>query len=226
MSPALEAAVRGLAIDFDGVVADSMPAQARAWSRTAEEVLGEDLPPEEVKEVRQLLLRNLFAGKAGERMFDGVPVSARHQRALRHHKDEIWKEIRNDTPLVDGTADVLPRLAERFPLAVATTAPRPYVTAVLRREGLLDLFRAVVTDADVPRPKPAPDMLREIGRRLDVELPHLAMVGDSATDARLARAAGCPFVLFVCHEGPEAIEEPAHRDLRVEGWDELAAALP
>ena len=59
-------------------------------------------------------------------------------------------------------------LAERWPLAVASSANRPLIDLVLELTGMAGLFRATVSSEEVPRGKPEPDVYIEAARRLDV----------------------------------------------------------
>jgi phosphoglycolate phosphatase-like HAD superfamily hydrolase len=139
---------------------------------------------------------------------------------LRTHKDSLWEARAAGVPLMPFGAEVLGSLTARFPLAVATTARWDFVNAILSRETLSHVFAAVVTNADVPRPKPAPDMLERISRNLGVPACEIAMVGDTAFDRRMAEAAGSPFLWF----GPHALARPAEGDgfPVVADWSTLA----
>ena len=83
--------------------------------------------------------------------------------------------------------DVLSRLADRLPLAIVTGRPREEAEWFLDKEGLTDLFRAVVCMEDGPlKPDPAP--VRAAASRLGAE--RTWMVGDTPDDIRAAAAAG------------------------------------
>ncbi len=178
-----------LALDFDGVIVDSMPEQERAWREAARRTaLG--------RENERVLIENLYAGKARERMFDDLDLPEATRRALRLVKDTAWHACRLDVALMSGAQEVLPRLSRLMPLGIATTAEREYVEVVLEREGLLGCIGHVVTDMDVANPKPAPDMLKELASRFGVGTGALCMVGDSQSDEAMSRAAGCRFIRF------------------------------
>jgi len=83
--------------------------------------------------------------------------------------------------------DVLSRMADRLPLAIVTGRPREEAEWFLDKEGLSDLFRAVVCMEDGPlKPDPAP--VREAASRLGVQ--RTWMVGDTPDDIRAAVGAG------------------------------------
>lgn len=216
--PGDDLAAEGLAIDFDGVIADSMAAQEKIWRRVSRSFLGPETSVEEQ------LVRNLYAGHAGERMFEGVELTPDIRDRLRQEKDDAWEEHRSETPLLDGAREGLRQLGSRYPMAVATTADRAYVTAVLDREDLTREFEDLVTDADVERGKPAPDMLERIAQSLGVRLERLCMIGDSVTDAQMAEAAGSCFVLLTERSGrSDGAANTA--DAVVDSWSQLLELL-
>ena len=76
-------------------------------------------------------------------------------------------------------------------LAVVTNKPRTFTEALLAKLGILELFAAVVAGDDGVARKPAGDMLIAACERMGT-VPHdTLMLGDSETDVRAARAAGC-----------------------------------
>ena len=61
---------------------------------------------------------------------------------------------------------------------------------LLDKNGVTRFINTIVTNNDVPRPKPAPDALLECCRRLLVEPLHTLFVGDTGVDIRAGKAAG------------------------------------
>ena len=95
-----------------------------------------------------------------------------------------------ELPLIPGARDAVERMADRFPLGLASSSNRPLIAAVLELSGLAPLFRAAVSSEEVPRGKPAPDVYVEAARRLDVPPERCAAVEDSHSGIRSAKAAG------------------------------------
>lgn len=210
--------LRVLAFDFDGVISDSMPPQDECWQKAVEDVLGPGAEAE-----RAQIRKNLFEGKAGEQMFANVAVSAEVSRRLRIAKDKLWDAIALQTPLMTGCVGSLTRLATRYNLAIATTAKRPYVEHLLDREKVQNLFKVVVTNADVKNPKPAPDMLLHIAAQLKSPISEICMTGDSASDFEMAKRAEVVFVWFKSnHEAPAL---PVGTDRIVRSWQEFETQL-
>jgi phosphoglycolate phosphatase len=83
------------------------------------------------------------------------------------------------------------RAAQRK-LAVATNKPRAFTETLLAKLGIVESFTAIVAGDDGVARKPAGDMLAAACERMGTRPQHTLMLGDSETDVRAARAAGCP----------------------------------
>ena len=89
----------------------------------------------------------------------GVPmepaeISAAVVEGLKAH-------YRRRVPLLPHAVETVRALAERWPLAVASSANRPLIDLVLELTGMAGLFRATVSSEEVPRGKPEPDVYIE-----------------------------------------------------------------
>ncbi len=192
--------IRAIAFDFDGVVVDSMPVHWSCWRDALETVLGA-----QAGRHHDAIRRNLFSGRAGPSMFEGTVIPDEARGALRTRKDALWLERAAAVPLMPHAAEALATLCSRYPLAIATTARRTFVTGILSRENVSAVFSVVVTNADVSRPKPAPEMLLRIAGDLALPASEIAMVGDTAFDRQMADAAGSPFLWFETDPLPRSV---------------------
>lgn len=107
-------------------------------------------------------------------------------------------DYRDFVPLMvesDGLKPSLSRLAQIYPLAVATNRGSS-MQDVLAHFELDHHFASVVTSRDVAEPKPAPDMLQLAARRLGAEVGACLFIGDSELDRRAAEAAKMPFIAY------------------------------
>jgi HAD superfamily hydrolase (TIGR01509 family) len=99
-----------------------------------------------------------------------------------------------------GRVELLPGAPEmvaaaaRVPIAVASSAPRRLIAAVLEFTGLLPHFTAFVSSEEVARGKPSPDVYLEAARRIGVPATACAGVEDSSNGIRAAAAAGMTVV--------------------------------
>ena len=92
--------------------------------------------------------------------------------------------------LYDGAAETLDRLrANGWKIAMATGKSRRGVETVIRSHGWADLFDSTHCSDDGPG-KPHPAMLLEAMKAIGVGRERTLMVGDTAHDMRMAKAAG------------------------------------
>lgn len=89
-----------------------------------------------------------------------------------------------------GAADLVAAVAARAPVALASSAPRRLIDAVLESTGLLPYFIATVSSEEVPRGKPDPGVYQEAARRLRREPTQCLGVEDSSNGIKSALAAG------------------------------------
>ncbi len=97
---------------------------------------------------------------------------------------------RTQLPLVPGARDAVARLAERWPLALASSSNRELIDEALLAGGLAEFFRVTVSSEEVERGKPAPDVYLEATHRLRVGPASTAAIEDSRSGILSATAAG------------------------------------
>ncbi len=97
-----------------------------------------------------------------------------------------------------GIVQLLARLQPHYRVALATNRTVS-ATDVLRHFRLDDYFHLVVTAADVPRPKPHPDIMEKILDHFRVAPRKVLFVGDSSLDQQMAKATG---TLFAAYRNP------------------------
>ncbi len=176
-------AIRAVLFDLDGVLVDSQEVWFAVLCAVAH-----DLGRPAVS--RADFLAGWGQGIAAdvERFFPGrtvAEIERRYDEAFAKHLDRLCFD-----PV--GPA-VLAELARRRVLtALITNTPGPLARAILARGGLA--LDAVVGGTDVPRGKPAPDMVLRACAELGVAPERAVVVGDTDYDRAAAAAAGVAFV--------------------------------
>jgi HAD superfamily hydrolase (TIGR01509 family) len=132
-------------------------------------------------------------------------------------------EYQAHLPLLPGAVESVRSLSARWPLAVASSAPKSLIEAVLDASALRPAFAAAVSSEEVTRGKPAPDVYLEATRRLGVPPAASAAVEDSANGLRSAAAAGLTVIAVPRPEYPPA--EDAIKQARVV-LDSLTSLTP
>jgi HAD superfamily hydrolase (TIGR01509 family) len=135
--------------------------------------------------------------------------------------ERMEERYRDALPVIDGAVDAVRRMAERWPLGLASSSNRPLIDLVLERMGVADLFRATISSEEVERGKPAPDVYLEAARRLGVPPERAAAVEDSASGIRAAKAAGLRVVAIPNRHFPPGDDVLALADVRLDSLAEL-----
>ncbi|WP_190085307.1 HAD family hydrolase [Streptomyces longisporoflavus] len=170
--------IQGLALDWDGTLADTHQARHHAQARSPYHV---ELPaPRDrhaglpIPDLIALLPKPVPAAQVR------TPSS---QLLLRHLQSGRLRPI----PITLA----LPRQARTasLPCAIASRARRPLATAGLSALGLLNAFQAIVTAEDVAPGKPAPEVYLQAAHRIGVPAPHCPSVDDAPAGIDAARAA-------------------------------------
>jgi HAD superfamily hydrolase (TIGR01509 family) len=107
-------------------------------------------------------------------------------------------------PTIAGAVEAVLRIAQRWPVAVASSAHREVIDVALSATGLGGIIRIVVSSDDVEHGKPSPDVYLEAARQLGVAPEACLVVEDSINGVRAGSAAGMTVVLV-----PNAALPPA-----------------
>jgi HAD superfamily hydrolase (TIGR01509 family) len=184
--------VSGVVLDLDGVIVDSEHLWEQSWAarctRRGVAWTIEDTatcqgmsPPEWAR---------YLAGKLGKL---GEPHAARQieDECVGHVVDAIRD---GHAPLLIGAWDLIRRVGAHVPLALASSAARRVIDAVLSHHRIGERFEATVSSEEVPRGKPSPDVYTEAARRIGVRVDNGIAVEDSSNGIRAAHAAGLSVV--------------------------------
>jgi HAD superfamily hydrolase (TIGR01509 family) len=128
---------------------------------------------------------------------------------------------REELPLIPGAPEAVKRLAERWPLGLASSSNRELVDLVLELAGLAPHFGATVSSEEVAHGKPQPDVYLEAARRLGVDPKACAAVEDSRNGILSARHAGMRVVALPNRRYPPDADALAEADAILDSPDEL-----
>jgi 5-deoxy-5-amino-3-dehydroquinate synthase len=169
----------GIVFDLDGVLIDSFSVMREAFLIAYAEVVGNDRPPFEE-----------YSTHLGRYFPDimrimGLPLEM--EAPFVRESERLAHLVR----VHDGVREVVSALrGAGHRLAVATGKSGPRARSLLDRLGLIDQFDVVIGSDEVPRPKPAGDIVLHALSVLEVEAEDAMMIGDAVTDLASARAAG------------------------------------
>lgn len=176
--------LRGVIFDFDGVIVDSHPAHLRAW-RTLFESMGREASDQQLQFVlegskREDILRHFLGDLTPQQI-----------REYGERKDALFRDLFSDVEVMAGIRFLLDELRSlQIPSAVASSASRGRVEAMLDQLALRACFRFVVTGDDVEKSKPDPAIFHLAARGLKVEPEEIVVCEDSVAGIRGAKTAG------------------------------------
>lgn len=177
--------------DMDGVLID-----ARDWHfRALNEALG------------------IFGAELSEEEhaahFDGLPTRVKLERLteqgrLPQHVQAIVNSVKQERTLRTAARLCFPRIehllaiswlqARGLKVGVATNSIRASAEAMLGYAGILPALDCLVTNEDVERAKPFPDIYLRATRQLSVAPSNTLVVEDLAVGVAAAEAAGCEVI--------------------------------
>jgi phosphoglycolate phosphatase len=192
-------AVSAIAFDLDGTLLDTVEDLAAAVNAMLAERGLAPLPTSAVRDMigkgMPTLVRRALA--RASRTLPEALGDAELAGALARYQAHYAACLGRETRPFPGLVQALDRLAAMgFPLAVITNKASRFVQPHLERAGIAHRFAVVVGGDDLPAKKPDPAQLLHVAAALGVPAGRLLMIGDSANDARAARAAGCPVLLL------------------------------
>ena len=187
-------AIAALALDFDGVVVESVELKNRAFGE-----LFRDTHPEHVEAIVAFQMAN-----GGLSRFDkfpliyerilGLPFPEGESERLDRRLTELVYGSVATCPFVPGARDLIERAARAVPVYVASATPEEEIRNLVEARGLARFVRAAYGS-----PVPKADNLVRIARELGVDPGAILFVGDTVSDQQAARASGVRFVGRVAH---------------------------
>jgi len=153
--------------------------------------------------------------------WDEAEVDAQFPHLLQYYGENIDVF----TKLYDGVERALDQLADAgLGLGICTNKPEGLAETLLAKLNIRDRFGAMLGADTLTVRKPDPEHLFETVRRLGGNPAQTALIGDTMTDRKTARAAGVPCVLVTF--GPAARDVVAMEpDALLDHYDDLAKVL-
>jgi HAD superfamily hydrolase (TIGR01509 family) len=153
----------------------------------------------------------------------GVPLEPEEisDRVVAHVLETYAERL----PLIPGAEEAVARIAERWPLALASSSNKPVIERVMETSGWGDVFKTWVSSEEVARGKPAPDVFLEAARRLQVNPRDAAGIEDSHNGILAAKAAGLRVIAIPNNEFPPGDDALRAADVVLASLDELTPAV-
>jgi HAD superfamily hydrolase (TIGR01509 family) len=196
--------ITAVVFDLDGVLVDSEP----VWEQVRRDLVAErggHWAPD-----AQRRIMGMSTPEWARYLSDDLGVGLPPEQVAALVIDRMTARYREHVPLMDGAVDAVHRIAARWPLAVASSAPATLIETVLQSAGLRSCFTVVMSTEQVAHGKPAPDIYLAVTAALGCPPPECAAVEDSANGLRSAAAAGLRVIAIPQPEyppGPDALAQ-------------------
>lgn len=177
--------IHAILFDLDGTLLDSMQmwedVDRRFLSRygiTPPEGLAEEIKPLSINEASEYFVRRFLLPCTPDEVTNQIEEIAA-------------EEYRAHLPLKDGVTELLDRAdALEIPYAIVTATYQSLAESALRRLGIYDRFRFILTCTEVDAAKTSPKIYLEAARRLGAEVQSCLVAEDSLYCINTANRAG------------------------------------
>jgi HAD superfamily hydrolase (TIGR01509 family) len=211
--------IEAVVFDLDGIIIDSEHVWDEVRQQLAEERGGrwnEDASRD---------MMGMSSIEWSRYMRDVVGLTEEPEEISAEVVRRLEERYRRELPLIAGAELAVDRLAERWPLALASSSNRELIDLVLESSGLGRHFKASVSSEEVARGKPAPDVFLEAARRLGVEPARCAAVEDSENGILAAKAAGMRTIAIPNPQYPPHEDALAVADVVLATVEDLTPAV-
>jgi HAD superfamily hydrolase (TIGR01509 family) len=176
--------IAAVVFDLDGVLIDSEP----VWERVRRDLVAERggyWAPDAQRKLMGMSTQE-WARYLSEDLGVGLPPAEVASLVI----DRMAAGYREHLPLLPGAVEAVHRLAARWPLGLASSAPAALIDTVLESSGLRPYFQVSMSTEQVPHGKPAPDIYLAVTSQMGYSAPDCAAIEDSSNGLRSAAAAG------------------------------------
>ena len=208
--------MKAVIFDVDGTLVDSVDLHARAWQEAFAH-FGHAVPYARVRSQ---------IGKGGDQLMpvflSQAELEAEGEALEKYRGDWFRKNCLPQVRAFPRVRDLFQRLlADRWRIALASSAKEDELKAYKEICGVSDLLDAETSSDDAEKSKPQPDIFEAAAKRLKVPPAECVVIGDSPYDAEAARRAGIAALGFLSGGFPSADLKAAGFVTLYRGADDL-----
>ena len=172
---------RAILFDMDGVLVDSLD----SWLSALNSAL-------KAYNYKQISKDEFLEKYWGHDLYDNIermnlPVE------VGRFCNNVYGEQIGRIKIYTETKDTLQKLIN-YKKAIITNTPKDCAVQILKRFDIEKYFKFVVTSDDVSMAKPSPEIVLKACERLNVDPEDVVLIGDTDSDVKAGRAAGCKVV--------------------------------
>ncbi|MGW1346176.1 HAD family hydrolase [Kribbella sp. NPDC002412] len=211
--------VQAVVFDLDGVLVDSEP----LWDEVRRAVVadaGRAWPTDATQ-----ALQGMSTPEWSAYLVDVIGVPGRPQDVAAMVIDAMVARYRKNLPLLPGAIEAVERLANHWPLGLASSSPRQLIATVLDSADLTSRFQVTVSTEEVTAGKPSPAVYNDVVRRLTADASRVVAIEDSSNGLRSASAAGVRVIAIPNPTYPPQPDALALASTVVASLDDVTQAL-
>ena len=178
--------IKGIIFDLDGTLIDSM----KVWFDVDRKLLRENgitTPSESVSEQ----VRTMSIEQSSRFFIEELGLKLTQEQIIARIEELVRIEYEQNIPLKPHVEEILGHLDEKgIPYGIATATYKSLAEAVLKRLGIFERFRFVLTDVDYPRGKRFPEIFLGAAERLGTIPEETLVIEDSLHCIETAVRAG------------------------------------
>lgn len=178
--------IKGVIFDLDGTLIDSM----KIWTKIDRKLLRENgvenIPPDISDRVRKMTIE-----ESAQYFIDEFRLECTNEYIIKRIEELVRMEYEENIPLKPYAAEFLDYLNEKkIPYGVATATYKGLAEAVLKRCGIWEQMRFLLTEVEYPLGKKFPDIFLGGAEMLGLEPEEVLVVEDSLHCIETAAKAG------------------------------------
>ncbi len=175
--------IKLIIFDLDGLLVDSQSLQYEAYGKVFSQY-GEPIS-------RQDWIDHWIHGPGGPKAWiENRNLDLDYQK-IRAEKKVIYEDlIQSKMKLKPGAKELVNLLYKKFPLVVASASRIESIELSLERFNLKDKFEHLISDIDMERGKPHPDVFLHAAKIMKVEPEDCLVFEDSSAGLQAAKSAG------------------------------------
>jgi HAD superfamily hydrolase (TIGR01509 family) len=185
--------IRGVILDVDGTLVLSNDAHAEAWMEAMAD-FGYYVPYEKIRPLigmggDKVLPETIGLQKNSE---DGIKISEKRKEIFqKKHVPTLWA--------APGARELVEYMhVHGLKLAVASSAEKDELKALLRVAGVSGLVEEEISSSDTGRSKPDPDVIQVALQRFDLPANQVLTLGDTPYDIEAASKVGVGTIALRC----------------------------
>ena len=176
--------IKAIIFDLDGTLIDAYPAVSQSVNFTLKSLGFASRSYDDIKRSVGGGDRKLMVHFVGEKLADQAIAIYRP-----HHAKALAQK--GAVKLLPGVLSVLKYLkAKGYKLAIASNRPTRFTCIILKQLGIRLFFKEVLCADRASKPKPYPDMIWALAKKLGFDKLELLYVGDMTIEIKCAQAAG------------------------------------